>query len=234
MSDPDQLGDLFADDALLDRLAAREGAGDDPVALLLGSLASYVDQPIGQHRPVGRHRALVSTRRPSRGQRIAVAGVMAVVMSGAGFAAALSIPDGPDRSTVPQQQVRVGGSGATGTPRPVGPTGRVAPTTFGRDPSQPAPGAGTVGAVPPGQPAAERGAAPPASTRHGQPPGLVSGPGTAAAATPAESENRRQRGRPTDLPTPSANGRTAHPPAPPTSGSAPSGKWGPSTSPTAG
>lgn len=226
MTGPARLDDLFADDALLDRLAAREDVGDEPLALVLGSLASYVDQPIGRHRPA------VSRRRPARSQRVAIAGLMAVVMSGAGFAAALSLPDSPERSTLPGQQVRVGESGRTGTPWPTG-AGGVSPSTAGVHPSRVSPsGLGTLGARPSGRAANQPGAIPPISAPDGAPPGLVAGPTTPAATPSPESDRRDQRGRPTDLPTTPGQGRAAQPPAPPT-GTGQPGQSRLPTSPTA-
>lgn len=207
MSDPARLGDLFADDALLDRLATRGDVGDEPLALVLGSLASFVDEPIGPHRVVAR-------RRGWRGRRVALAGLMAVVMSGAGIAAALTLPDVSGQLTAPGQHVDGGATGttSTGTPWPARPAGTSPTLPPGAARPASLAGAGVVRVVPSGPLTTGPGAiSPNPAGDDSEPPGLVSGPSTPAATSPSESVGHHH-GRPTTRPTPPGQGRTAHPP----------------------
>jgi hypothetical protein len=60
MTTPIRVDRLAADDALLDALGGRRYAGDDPVALLLGSFATACDAPIGcVTRPGARRRRVL-------------------------------------------------------------------------------------------------------------------------------------------------------------------------------
>ncbi|MGO4600994.1 hypothetical protein [Terrabacter sp. 2YAF2] len=84
MNDPSPLSDLIADDLLLDRLAARVDAGSDPLAGLLGALAAQADMPLplstGRRRIGNKHRYLGAFA------------ALAVAASGAGVAAAVTVP----------------------------------------------------------------------------------------------------------------------------------------------
>ncbi|WP_034722630.1 hypothetical protein, partial [Intrasporangium chromatireducens] len=104
MTGPAALNDVLADEALLDRLGARADTGSDPVAGVLASLAALSEAPIGPARSARSTRR----RRPSRTRRsVAAAGLLAVALSGAGVAAAMTLPDlaGPTPT-----QVRASGS----------------------------------------------------------------------------------------------------------------------------
>jgi hypothetical protein len=84
MNDPTPLDDLIADDLLLDRLAGRHPAGDEPVAALLCAVAAHADRPLA-----GRTR-----RRRAHGRRLFAAfAVITVGASGAGVAAAVTLPN---------------------------------------------------------------------------------------------------------------------------------------------
>ena len=84
MNEPFPLDDLIADDLLLDRLAGRRPAGDEPVATLLSAVADHADRPL-----TGRSR-----RRRAHGRRLfAALAVLTVGVSGAGVAAAVTLPD---------------------------------------------------------------------------------------------------------------------------------------------
>ncbi len=84
MSDLSPLSDLVADDLLLDRLAGRVDAGSDPLAGLLGALAAHADTPLplrtGRRRIGNKHRYLGAFA------------ALAVAASGAGVAAAVTVP----------------------------------------------------------------------------------------------------------------------------------------------
>ncbi|MEO7448357.1 MAG: hypothetical protein ABI336_08800 [Humibacillus sp.] len=83
MSDPTPLQDLIADDRLLDRLGARLDAGNDPLALMLAAVATKADRPL----PVP------PRRRRVRGRRLVSAlALLTVGVSGAGVAAAVTLP----------------------------------------------------------------------------------------------------------------------------------------------
>ena len=83
MSDPTPIDDLIADDLLLDRLSARLPAGDEPVAALLCAVAAHADRPL-----TARMR-----RRHAHSRRVFAAfAVLAVGASGAGVAAAVTLP----------------------------------------------------------------------------------------------------------------------------------------------
>ena len=94
MNDPSPLSDLIADDLLLDRLAARVDAGSDRLAGLLGALAAQADTPLplrtGRRRIGNKHRYLGAFA------------ALAVAASGAGVAAAVTVPahgsSQPDRA----------------------------------------------------------------------------------------------------------------------------------------
>ncbi len=84
MNEPFPLDDLIADDLLLDRLAGRRTAGDEPVATLLCAVAAHADRPL-----TGRTR-----RRRTHGRRLVAAlALLTVGASGAGVAAAVTLPD---------------------------------------------------------------------------------------------------------------------------------------------
>lgn len=227
MTDPAPLSDVLADEALLDRLGARADTGSDatsdPVAGVLASLAALSEAPIGPTRSAqpARH------RRPSRTRRsVAVAGLLAVALSGAGVAAAMTLPDlagptptpvpasrsaKPPKPAVPQQAGRLGSKQSTptrtpgsGTTRSTTPsvTSTVPPSAIPTAASRTAPGAGDTRG-----PAtnAKRGAIPPTPARDGRPPGLVSGPGAPAATVPPQAAHGQQQGR---------SGRTSPPTTP--------------------
>jgi len=84
VNDPSPLSDLIADDLLLDRLAARVDAGSDRLAGLLGALAAQADTPLplrtGRRRIGNKHRYLGAFA------------ALAVAASGAGVAAAVTVP----------------------------------------------------------------------------------------------------------------------------------------------
>ena len=84
MNDPTPLDDLIADDLLLDRLAGRQSAGDEPVAALLRAVAAHADRPL-----TGRARR----RRPHGRRLFAAFAVITVGASGAGVAAAVTLPN---------------------------------------------------------------------------------------------------------------------------------------------
>jgi hypothetical protein len=85
VNDLSPLSDLIADDLLLDRLGGRADPGHEPIAALLGALATHADTPLpsrtGRRRIANKHRYL--------GAFAAVA----IAASGAGVAAAVSLPD---------------------------------------------------------------------------------------------------------------------------------------------
>src|SRR6476659_10766164 len=84
MSNLTPMSDLAADDLLLDRLGARLDGGADPVADLLGALARQADGPLP---------ARTARRRTTRNHRyLGVFMAIAVGASGAGVAAAVSLP----------------------------------------------------------------------------------------------------------------------------------------------
>src|SRR6478672_6640882 len=85
------MSDLIADDLLLDRLAGRVDAGSEPVATLLGALAAHADTPLpsrtGRRRIANKHRYLGAFA------------ALAVAASGAGVAAAVTLPtNGPSQA----------------------------------------------------------------------------------------------------------------------------------------
>ena len=83
MTDPTPFEDLIADDRLLDRLGRREPAGNEPLAALLSAVAAHADQPL-----TGRTR-----RRRAHSRRVFAAfAVITVGASGAGVAAAVTLP----------------------------------------------------------------------------------------------------------------------------------------------
>lgn len=99
MNDLSPMSDLIADDLLLDRLAGRVHAGSEPVAGLLGALAAHADTPLpsrsGRRRIANKHRYLGAFA------------ALAVAASGAGVAAAVTLPsNGPsqaDRARIVQK-----------------------------------------------------------------------------------------------------------------------------------
>src|SRR5829696_8392135 len=91
MKDLSPMSDLIADDLLLDRLAGRADAGSEPVAILLGALASQADTPLasraGRRRIGNKHRYLGAFA------------ALVVAASGAGVAAAVTLPaTGPSQA----------------------------------------------------------------------------------------------------------------------------------------
>ncbi len=84
MSDPIPLDDLIEDDLLLDRLAGRRPSGDEPVAVLLSAVAAHADRPL-----TGRARR----RRPHGRRLFAAFAIITVGASGAGVAAAVTLPN---------------------------------------------------------------------------------------------------------------------------------------------
>src|SRR6476620_3418994 len=108
MHDLSPMSDLIADDLLLDRLAGRVDAGSEPVATLLGALAAHADTPLpartGRRRIANKHRYLGAFA------------ALAVAASGAGVAAAVTLPDGgsllADRARIEQRMEQSARSGA--------------------------------------------------------------------------------------------------------------------------
>src|SRR4051794_26501239 len=91
MNDLSPMSDLIADDLLLDRLAGRTDAGSEPVAALLGALAAHADTALpsrtGRRRIANKHRYLGAFA------------ALAVAASGAGVAAAVTLPsNGPSQA----------------------------------------------------------------------------------------------------------------------------------------
>ncbi|GAA6526252.1 hypothetical protein [Intrasporangium sp. DVR] len=85
MTKPIPLSDLVADDLLLDRVAGRRAAGEEPVERLLAALAAHADRPLGQPPAV---------RRAGRRRVLSALAALAVGASGAGVAAAVTTPEG--------------------------------------------------------------------------------------------------------------------------------------------
>lgn len=86
MNEPTPLSDLVADDLLLDALGRRADCGHDPLVSVLGALAAHADTPLvsgGLHR-----------RRGSRKRLFTTFAVLAVGATGAGVAAAVTLPHG--------------------------------------------------------------------------------------------------------------------------------------------
>lgn len=91
MNDLSPMSDLIADDLFLDRLAGRVDAGSEPLAGLLGALATQADTPLpsrtGRRRIANKHRYLGAFA------------ALAVAASGAGVAAAVNLPsNGPSQA----------------------------------------------------------------------------------------------------------------------------------------
>ncbi len=98
MTEPTPMSEVFEDELLLDLIAARADAGSEPVAEILGSLAAWSDQPIG---PTRRTRHVVVPRRWRPRRAVAALGLIAVGLSGAGVAAAMTrgaVVDPPSRN----------------------------------------------------------------------------------------------------------------------------------------
>ena len=88
MTRPTPLNQIVADDLLIDRVAGRQPAGDDPLASLLAALADHADHA---DRPLGR----APTGRRFRHHRFLSALVaLTIGASGAGVAAAATVPAG--------------------------------------------------------------------------------------------------------------------------------------------
>ncbi|MDC5696957.1 hypothetical protein OO014_06765 [Intrasporangium calvum] len=85
MTKPVPLSDLVADDLLIDRAARRLTPGDEPVERLLAALAAHADHPLGQPQ---------SRRRTGRRRALSALTALAVGASGAGVAAAVTVPGG--------------------------------------------------------------------------------------------------------------------------------------------
>ncbi|WP_323100771.1 hypothetical protein [Intrasporangium sp. YIM S08009] len=99
MTDLHPIDDVIADDLLLDSLGRRSGGSGEPVAALLGALAAHADTPLP-----GRSGA---RRRRTQHRYLGAFAALAIAASGAGVAAAVSLPDrgpsGADRARVLQQ-----------------------------------------------------------------------------------------------------------------------------------
>ncbi|WP_256793706.1 hypothetical protein [Terrabacter sp. Ter38] len=99
MNELSPMSDLIADDLMLDRLAGRVDAGSEPVSALLGALAAHADTPLpartGRRRIANKHRYLGAFA------------ALAIAASGAGVAAAVTLPtNGPskaDRARIERQ-----------------------------------------------------------------------------------------------------------------------------------
>ena len=77
MTRPTPLSQVVADDLLIDRVAGRQPAGDDPIAGLLAALAEHADRPLGR----------ASTGRRFRPHRVlSTFAAVAIGASGAGVA----------------------------------------------------------------------------------------------------------------------------------------------------
>ncbi|EWT00045.1 hypothetical protein N865_18380 [Intrasporangium oryzae NRRL B-24470] len=83
MNEPTPLSDLVADDLLLDALGRRVDCGHDPLASVLGALAVHADSPLGGGTP---------RRGGSRRRIFTTFAVLAVGATGAGVAAAVTLP----------------------------------------------------------------------------------------------------------------------------------------------
>ncbi|HET6666450.1 MAG TPA: hypothetical protein VFG98_04105, partial [Intrasporangium sp.] len=86
MTRPTPLSQVVADDLLIERVAGRQPAGDDPIAGLLAALAEHADRPLGR-APTGRrfrHHRVLSTL-----------AALTIGASGASVAAAVTLPAGP-------------------------------------------------------------------------------------------------------------------------------------------
>src|SRR6478735_1580703 len=99
MTDLHPIDDVIADDLLLDSLGSRPGGSGEPVAALLGALAAHADTPLpGRSAP---------RRRRTQHRYLGAFAALAIAASGAGVAAAVSLPDrgpsGADRARVLQQ-----------------------------------------------------------------------------------------------------------------------------------
>ncbi len=99
MTDLFSTSDLAADDLLLDRIGARGDAGGESVAVLLGALAAHADTPLSAHtgrRKVGR-----------KHRYIGAFAAIAIAASGAGVAAAVTLPQrglsAADRARIEQK-----------------------------------------------------------------------------------------------------------------------------------
>lgn len=99
MSDLHPIDDVVADDLLLDALGRRTGGSGEPVAAVLGALAAHADTALPGRSA---HR-----RRRTQHRYLGAFAALAIAASGAGVAAAVSLPDrGPssaDRARVLQQ-----------------------------------------------------------------------------------------------------------------------------------
>jgi len=82
---PTPLGQVVADDLLIDLVAGRQPAGDDPIASLLAALAEHADRPLGR---------ATTGRRFRRHRVLSALAALTVGASGAGVAAAATVPDG--------------------------------------------------------------------------------------------------------------------------------------------
>ena len=85
MTRPTYLSQIVADDLLIDRVAGRQPAGDDPIASLLAALADHADRPLGR-APTG--------RRFRRHRVLSALAALTIGASGAGVAAAATVPAG--------------------------------------------------------------------------------------------------------------------------------------------
>ena len=86
MTRPTPVSQVVADDLLIDRVASRRPAGDDPIAGLLAALAEHADRPLGRAR----------TRRRYHSHRLlSTLAAVTIGASGASVAAAVTVPHGP-------------------------------------------------------------------------------------------------------------------------------------------
>ncbi|WP_156023289.1 hypothetical protein [Terracoccus sp. 273MFTsu3.1] len=109
MNDLSPMSDVIADDLLLDRLAGRLDAGSEPVAALLGALSAHADTPLpsrtGRRRIANKHRYLGAFA------------ALAVAASGAGVAAAVTLPaNGPSQADRARIVEKMDESARSGSP----------------------------------------------------------------------------------------------------------------------
>jgi hypothetical protein len=147
MTEPAQTSDVFTDEALLDRVGAGADAGADPVAGLLGALATIGEEPIGPRRSPVLAPVPAARRHRLGGRRsMAAAALVAVALSGAGVAAALTLPDLGSPAPAHSRTTRTAKPGAPPIPQQAGRPGRppVRPSTAPSTPSS-----GAVTGLPP-------------------------------------------------------------------------------------
>ena len=123
MTRPTPLSQVVADDLLIERVAGRQPAGDDPIAGLLAALAEHADRPLGRARTGRRfrHHRILSTF-----------AALTIGASGASVAAAVTLPASPPSAAparVVPAPVRAGSAAGAELVRDA--TGRV--TVIGAD-----------------------------------------------------------------------------------------------------